>query len=407
MEYQQTQQSTGTLVWFWENIGQEYPSIILPYRVNAMINIMVYPDPVYTSAAATAPPSPPSPPPDVIIMVSDDSDVDDDEEYSSMSIAKGGVACPFPWKLHQMLDTVEREGLQSIVSWQPHGKSFLVHRPADFTSLILPRYVRTYGRTVLDFFACFFIPSNSRRFSCIFCFSFFTQTKYASFQRQLNMYGFHRFSHGKDKGAYFHSCMVRGQPQLVRGMVRCKIKGTKVRRALSAHAEPNFYAPSLSSFYSTNSVTPPPAPPPHNHHQDLHSMSSLSSSSVASDDSSDASSSCSSRVLGSPVSWKNQAEVVPMQPLPPPPSVCFSSSTTLHQELDNHNYNINSNNNALHCQLKEGHHSDSMSIHQPNDHHFVAWYDMPSMDEVDDENNDFVQDCLFQFLNDVTTDFVY
>jgi hypothetical protein len=29
------------------------------------------------------------------------------------------------------------------------------------------------------------------------------------------------------------------------------------------------------------------------------------------------------------------------------------------------------------------------------------------MDEVDDENNDFVQDCLFQFLNDVATDFVY
>jgi hypothetical protein len=155
---------------FWENIGQEYPSIILPYRDNAMINIMVYPDPVYTSAAATAPP-PPSPPPEVIIMVSDDSDVDD-EEYSSMSIAKGGVACPFPWKLHQMLDMVEREGLQSIVSWQPHGKSFLVHRPADFTSLILPRYV-TYGRTVLDFFVCFHdIPSNSRRFSFVFFFQF-------------------------------------------------------------------------------------------------------------------------------------------------------------------------------------------------------------------------------------------
>jgi hypothetical protein len=48
-----------------------------------------------------------------------------------------------------------------------------------------------------------------------------------------------------------------------------------------------------------------------------------------------------------------------------------------------------------------------MSIHEPNDYHFVAWYDMPSMDEVDDENNDFVQDCLFQFLNDVATDFVY
>jgi hypothetical protein len=94
-----------------------------------------------------------------------------------------------------------------------------------------------------------------------------------------------------------------------------------------------------------------------------------------------------------------------LQPLPVPPSVYFSSSTKLHQELDNNN-NISSNNNALHCQLKEGH-SDSLSIHQPNDHHFVAWYDLPSMDEVQDENNDFVQDCLFQFLNDAALDFVY
>jgi hypothetical protein len=92
-----------------------------------------------------------------------------------------------------------------------------------------------------------------------------------------------------------------------------------------------------------------------------------------------------------------------MQPLPPPLSVCFSSSPTLHDELDNHNYNINSNNNALCCQVKEGHHSDSLSMHQPNDHHFVAWYDMPSMDEVQDENNDFVQDCLFQCVPTTTT----
>ena len=26
------------------------------------------------------------------------------------SIAKGGVACPFPWRLHEMLEAAEREG---------------------------------------------------------------------------------------------------------------------------------------------------------------------------------------------------------------------------------------------------------------------------------------------------------
>jgi hypothetical protein len=71
---------------------------------------------------------------------------------------------------------------------------------------------------------------------------FFSQSKYASFQRQLNLYGFSRFSHGKDKGAYFHYLFIRGKCPLVRGMVRRKIKGTKVRRIMAPSDEPDFYA---------------------------------------------------------------------------------------------------------------------------------------------------------------------
>ena len=70
---------------------------------------------------------------------------------------------------------------------------------------------------------------------------FFSQTKYPSFQRQLNLYGFSRFAHGRDKGAYFHACFVRGKRALVRNMVRRKIKGTKVRRSLLPSEEPDFY----------------------------------------------------------------------------------------------------------------------------------------------------------------------
>ena len=39
---------------------------------------------------------------------------------------------PFPWKLHEMLDTCEKEGLGSIVSWLPDNASFRVHNPASF-----------------------------------------------------------------------------------------------------------------------------------------------------------------------------------------------------------------------------------------------------------------------------------
>jgi hypothetical protein len=57
------------------------------------------------------------------------------------AIAKGGVAVPFPWKVHKMLDAVAEEGLEDVVSWQPHGRSFTVHKPKVFVEKIMSRYV--------------------------------------------------------------------------------------------------------------------------------------------------------------------------------------------------------------------------------------------------------------------------
>lgn len=139
-----------------------------------------------------------------------ESDQHDQDEYDK-SIAKGGVTTPFPWKLHDMLDDMDRQGTHSVVTWQPHGRAFMVHKPKDFVDKIMKHY--------------------------------FNQTKYASFQRQLNLYGFSRLSHGKDKGAYYHMCFVRGERGLCRSMIRQKIKGTKVRRTLAPEEEPNFYLP--------------------------------------------------------------------------------------------------------------------------------------------------------------------
>lgn len=61
------------------------------------------------------------------------------DEYDK-SIAKGGVTVPFPWKLHNMLDAMDREGDHSIVQWQPHGRAFVVHDPKLFVSIIMPKY---------------------------------------------------------------------------------------------------------------------------------------------------------------------------------------------------------------------------------------------------------------------------
>jgi hypothetical protein len=108
-----------------------------------------------------------------------------------------------------MLDHMEECGDKSIVSWQPHGRAFTVHKSKEFVALIMPQ--------------------------------FFNQTKYASFQRQLNLYGFSRLTHGPDKGAYYHSCFIRGERNLCRRMIRQKIKGTMVRKTLAPEEEPNFY----------------------------------------------------------------------------------------------------------------------------------------------------------------------
>jgi hypothetical protein len=46
----------------------------------------------------------------------------------------------FPVKLHDMLDQIDNAGLSHIVSWQPHGRCIVVHKPVEFALHILPRY---------------------------------------------------------------------------------------------------------------------------------------------------------------------------------------------------------------------------------------------------------------------------
>jgi HSF-type DNA-binding len=99
-----------------------------------------------------------------------------------------------------MLGEVERRGpsFADVVSWQEGGKSFKVHDGARFASQVLPRY--------------------------------FNQTKFKSFQRQLNMYGFRRIQHGKLKGGYVHKSFVRGKPELSGGVKRQTKSQTKSRK---------------------------------------------------------------------------------------------------------------------------------------------------------------------------------
>jgi len=146
--------------------------------------------------------------------------------YSS-SISKGGVIAPFPYKLFDLLehiDTVEPE-LSHIISWLPHGRSFLVHKPNEFMKLVLPK--------------------------------FFNQ-KYASFQRQLNLYGFSRITRDcADRNSYYHECFLRGKRFLCQGIIRIKINGAGARRPSNPESDPNF----LAMQNLPNTAPPPPCKP--------------------------------------------------------------------------------------------------------------------------------------------------
>ena len=121
----------------------------------------------------------------------------------------GGVAEAFPEKLHRMLFETETNTYHhSIVSFFPHGRAFGMHKPKLFVTEVLPKYFR--------------------------------QTSLISFQRQLNLYGFQRISHGPDCGGYFHELFLRGRRGLVVNMRRTRVKG-KVKSMHDRETEPDFY----------------------------------------------------------------------------------------------------------------------------------------------------------------------
>jgi HSF-type DNA-binding len=149
----------------------------------------------------------------------DEEDASEDEDYFKAYAQKesSGVDNPseadsedgkagnesFPHKLYRMLHECSlnpRDG--KIVSFLPSGRGFTIHKPKDFVAEIMPRY--------------------------------FTTRRIASFQRQLNLYGFRRISEGKEKGAYFHKDFLKGKRTRIQ---KIKRKSTASRPSGSSFAQ--------------------------------------------------------------------------------------------------------------------------------------------------------------------------
>jgi len=112
-----------------------------------------------------------------------------------------------------MLHELELSGEDDIVSWLPHGRAFLVKDMNRFMKLIVPRY-------------------------------FIEQTRWSSFSRQLNLYGFLRVANGPDVGAYYHELFLKGRPGLCNYMRRAGTPRNFDRRRfkLPEGEDPDFYS---------------------------------------------------------------------------------------------------------------------------------------------------------------------
>ena len=132
----------------------------------------------------------------------------------------------------QLMEVLDRSDLVDVISWMPHGRAFVVKKPKLFAVDVLPR--------------------------------FFKQTKYLSFTRQLNLWGFKRITKGLDGGAYYHELFLRGRPYLAMRMKRHKVKGTGIKLTPNPSMEPLFYRdyPYMEQLDETRAIAPlPPLPP--------------------------------------------------------------------------------------------------------------------------------------------------
>mmetsp|Transcript_27692 Transcript_27692/g.39611 ORF Transcript_27692/g.39611 Transcript_27692/m.39611 type:complete len:182 (-) Transcript_27692:66-611(-) len=133
-----------------------------------------------------------------------------DSDTKSLAKTTKKIQDSFPMKLHALLDTAEKDGIAHIISWQPHGEAFVLHKSEEFFDAVLRPH--------------------------------FGGIKESSFQRQLNLYDFKRIPKGADKGGYYHKMFLRGQPFLASRIPRQKIKGTKIKATVNPVREPTLHS---------------------------------------------------------------------------------------------------------------------------------------------------------------------
>lgn len=116
----------------------------------------------------------------------------------------------FPAKMHAILS---RADLADVVAWMPHGRSWRVLKPREFETRVIPTY--------------------------------FEHSKFSSFIRQANGWGFRRVTQGRDRNSYYHELFLRGLPHLCKKMKR---PGVAEKGSADSEHEPDFHK--ISEIYT-------------------------------------------------------------------------------------------------------------------------------------------------------------
>jgi len=126
----------------------------------------------------------------------------------------------FPYKIHQMLARFPQ-----AIAWNDHGRSFGIRDTQLFVEQVLPHYCR--------------------------------QTKWSSFRRQLNIYGFRRVTQkGKEYGSYYHELFIRGYPDLCHYMQRVGITASPPTATKASSSPPTSPCRTTTSSSSSSSSMP-------------------------------------------------------------------------------------------------------------------------------------------------------
>ena len=111
------------------------------------------------------------------------------------------TSCPreiFPQRLMRILSD---HTISDIITWLPHGRSFVIIQQEVLAEKILPRYFPESTSA-----------SSNNKSSSAAC-------KYPSFTRKLNRWGFRQVTRGPDAGAFHHKFFRRDEPRLCLQMI--------------------------------------------------------------------------------------------------------------------------------------------------------------------------------------------